>query len=116
MDEIILVRGDTLRLWLESIRTADGDEYTLSDTDAVFIDLKKEEHPDSTFISRRLTAADYSEEGLPIVLYPDETAVMPIGNYIFDIRLVMDGENVYTIVPVTRLKIILNITDIPGGG
>lgn len=113
MEEIILVRGDTLRLRLESIRTADGGVYTLSDTDTVYIDLKKEDNSDTAVISKRITAADYSEEILPVVLYPDDTADIPLGNYIFDIRLVMDKDNVYTIVPMTRLKIVRNVTDIP---
>ena len=41
MVEIALVRGDTLKLTLTDIRLSDGTEYVLSDTDIVYLDVKK---------------------------------------------------------------------------
>lgn len=113
MEEIILVRGDTLKLCIESIKTADGDSYSLSDTDVIYIDLKKEDNMGSAVLRKVLTYADLSEEGLSVLIYPGETEDIPLGNYVFDIRLVMDKNNVYTIVPMTRLKIVRNVTEIP---
>lgn len=115
MEEIVMVRGDTLKLRIESIISSDGDEYILSDTDVIYIDLRKENDPGTAVISKQITAADHSEDGLPIVLYPGETADIPFGNYVFDVRLVMDEDNIFTIVPATRLKIVRNITGIPRG-
>lgn len=115
MNELVLVRGDTLKLFIDSIITADGNEYALSETDAIYFGLRKECSPETAVINKKITASDISEKGLPIVLYPRETADIPLGNYLFDIRLVMDGDNIYTIVPVTRLKIVPNITEIPKG-
>lgn len=113
LEEIILVRGDTLKLCIESIKTADGDSYSLSDTDVIYIDLKKEDNMGSAVLRKVLTYADLSEEGLSVLIYPGETEDIPLGNYVFDIRLVMDKNNVYTIVPMTRLKIVRNVTEIP---
>ncbi|MGN0637705.1 MAG: hypothetical protein ACI4J0_04995 [Huintestinicola sp.] len=115
MEEILMVRGDTLKLCIESIMTSDGGEYTLSDTDRIFMELRKEDDPERAVISRTISAADRSEAGLPIVIYPSETENIPFGNYVFDIRLVMDGDNIFTIIPATRLKVIGNITAIPKG-
>lgn len=41
MAEITIVRGDTLKMTLTDIRLSDGTEYVLSDTDIVYLDVKK---------------------------------------------------------------------------
>ena len=41
MSEIALVRGDTLKMTLTDIRLSDGTEYVLSDTNIVYLDVKK---------------------------------------------------------------------------
>ena len=41
MDDIIMVRGDTLQLSISSIKTQEGEEYVLTDTDIVYLDAKK---------------------------------------------------------------------------
>ena len=41
MAEISIVRGDTLKLTLTDIKLSDGTDYVLSDTDIVYLDVKK---------------------------------------------------------------------------
>ena len=41
MSEITIVRGDTLALTLTDIKLSDGTEYVLSDSDIVYLDVKK---------------------------------------------------------------------------
>ena len=41
MDDIIMVRGDTLQLSISSIKTQEGEDYVLTDTDTVYLDVKK---------------------------------------------------------------------------
>ena len=41
MDDIIMARGDTLQLSISSIKTQEGEEYVLTDTDIVYLDAKK---------------------------------------------------------------------------
>ena len=113
MEEIVLVKGDTLKLCIENIRTADGSEYTLSETDVIYIDIKKDDNNGNVVLKKKLTSVDRSDSGLNFMLFPRETADIPLGNYVFDIRLVMDEDNIFTIVPMSRLKIIRNITEIP---
>ena len=41
VDDIIMVRGDTLQLSISSIKTQEGEDYVLTDTDIVYLDVKK---------------------------------------------------------------------------
>lgn len=41
MDDIIMVRGDTLQLSISSIKTQEGEDYVLTDTDVIYLDVKK---------------------------------------------------------------------------
>ena len=36
-----MVRGDTLQLSISSIKTQEGEDYVLTDTDAIYLDVKK---------------------------------------------------------------------------
>lgn len=40
MDDIIMVRGDTLQLSISSIKTQEGEDYVLADTDVIYLDVK----------------------------------------------------------------------------
>ena len=117
MSDIYLVRGDTLRLSISSIKTADGEDYVLSDTDIIYLDVKKNAADKAAVFSKSVTAADYDDKGiLPITISPKDTAELSPGDYFFDVRLFMDEDNIYTIIPMSKLKIVRNVTDIPEGG
>lgn len=116
MDDIIMVRGDTLQLSISSIKTQEGEDYVLTDTDIVYLDVKKHAYDKIPIFSKSVTAADYSGGILPITIYPADTVNLAVGDYCFDVRLVIDDDNIYTIVPMTKLKIVQNVTDIPNGG
>lgn len=119
MEEIYLVRGDTLRLSISSIKTADGEDYVLSDTDVIYLDVKANAADKVAVFSKSVTAAKYDEQGtLPITILPEDTVNLAPRDYFFDVRLFIDEDNIYTIIPMSKLKIVRNITDIPerGGG
>ena len=116
MAEIALVRGDTLKLILTDIRLSDGTEYVLSDTDAVYLDVKKYATDKTAVFRKSVTAAEYVDGALPITILPEDTVDLPCGDYYFDVRLFMDDENIYTIIPMSKFKIVRNVTDIPNGG
>ena len=116
MSEISMVRGDTLQLSISSIKTQDGEDYVLTDTDIVYLDVKKHAYGETPIFSKSVTAANYSGGILPITIYPADTVNLAVGDYCFDVRLVIDDDNIYTIVPMTKLKIVQNVTDIPNGG
>ena len=116
MSEITLVRGDTLKLTLTDIKLSDGTDYVLSDTDIVYLDVKKYATDKTAIIRKSATKADYVDGGLPFVFLPADTVNLPIGEYYFDVRLFVDSENIYTIIPQSKFRIVQNITDIPNGG
>ena len=116
MAEITLVRGDTLKLTLTDIRLSDGTEYVLSDTDVVYLDVKHYQDDETAIIHKSATKADYVGGGLPFVFLPSDTVNLPIGEYYFDVRLFVDVDNVYTIIPMSKFRIVQNVTDIPKGG
>lgn len=116
MAEITIVRGDTLKLTLTDIRLSDGTEYVLSDTDIVYLDVKKYATDETPVISKSATKADYIDGGLPFVFLPADTVNLSIGEYCFDVRLLVDDDNIYTIIPMSKFRIVQNVTDIPNGG
>ena len=117
MEEIYLVRGDTLQLSICSIKTANGEDYVLSDTDVIYLDVKANAADKVAVFSKSVTAAKYDENGtLPITILPEDTANLAPRDYFFDARLYMDDSNIYTIIPMSTLKIVRNVTDIPKGG
>ena len=118
MAEITIVRAETLKLTLTDIRLSDGTDYVLNDTDVVYLDVKKYAANDTAIIRKSAVKADYIDGGLPFVFYPADTADLPIGEYWFDVRLFVDDDNIYTIIPMSKFRIVQNITDIPvnGGG
>lgn len=116
MAEITLVRGDTLKLTLTDIRLSDGTEYVLNDTDVVYLDVKRYQDDETAVIRKSATKADYVDGGLPFVFYPADTVDLPIGEYWFDVRLFVDDDNIYTIIPMSKFRIVQNVTDIPDNG
>ena len=118
MSDIFMVRGDTLKLTLTDIKLSDGTEYVLNDTDVVYLDVKKYATDKTAIISKSATKEDYIDGGLPFVFLPADTVDLPISEYWFDVRLFVDDDNIYTIIPMSKFRIVQNITDIPvnGGG
>ena len=117
MDDIIMVRGDTLQLSICNIKTQNGEDYVLSGTDVIYLDVKTNAADKVAVFRKSVTAVDYDEKGtLPITILPEDTVNLAPRDYFFDVRLFMDKDNIYTIVPMSTLKIVRNITGIPEGG
>ena len=116
MAEITLVRGDTLKLTLKDIKLSDGTDYVLSDTDIVYLDVKRYQDDVTPVIRKSVTKEKYIDGGLPFVFLPSDTVDLDIGEYYFDVRLFVDDDNIYTIIPMSKFRIVRNITDIPDNG
>lgn len=116
MAEITIVRGDTLKLTLTDIKLSDGTDYVLSDTDIVYLDVKKYASDETPVIRKSAVKADYIDGGLPFVFLPVDTVNLGVREYYFDVRLYVDDDNIYTIVPMSKFHIVQNVTDIPNGG
>ena len=116
MADISMVRGDTLKLSIDSIKTYDGGDYVLSKTDVIYLDVKKSAADSTPIFQKTITAADYVDGALSVIIYPDDTAGISPGDYFFDVRLFIDDDNIYTIIPMSKLKIVRNVTDVYKGG
>lgn len=114
--DISMVRGDTLALSISGIKNTDGTEYTLKSTDVVYLDVKKYATDKTAVFRKSVTAAEYVDGALPITILPEDTVDLPCGDYYFDVRLFVDDDNIYTIIPMSKFRIVQNITDIPKGG
>ena len=114
--DISLVRGDTLALSISGIKNTDGTEYTLKETDIVYLDVKKYATDKTAVFRKSVTAAEYVDGALPITILPEDTVDLPCGDYYFDVRLFMDDDNIYTIIPMSKFRIVQNVTDIPDNG
>lgn len=114
--DISMVCGDTLQLSVSSIKLSDGSDYVLKDTDVVYLDVKKSAADKTAVFSKSVTAADYVDGALSITILPDDTVGLNCGDYCYDVRLYMDDNNIYTIIPMSKFKIVRNVTDIPNGG
>ena len=114
--DISMVRGDTLALSISGIKNTDGTEYTLKSTDVVYLDVKKYATDKTAVFRKSVTAAEYVDGALPITILPEDTVDLPCGDYYFDVRLFMDDDNIYTIIPMSKFRIVQNVTDIPSGG
>lgn len=118
MNDVTIVRGDTLTLSISEIKMSDGSPYTLKDTDIIYLDVKKNSIDKTAVFRKSVTAADYVEGVLPVTVLPEDTVNLSPGDYYFDVRLFMDDDNIYTIIPMSKFRIVRNVTDIPenGGG
>lgn len=116
MTDISMVRGDTLKLTLTDIKLSDGTDYVLSDTDVIYLDVKKYATDEMPVIRKSATKVDYIDGGLPFVFLPADTVNLSVSEYYFDVRLFVDDDNIYTIIPMSKLRIVQNITDISKGG
>ena len=116
MAEITLIRGDTLKLTLKDIKLSDGTDYVLSDTDIVYLDVKKYATDKTAIIRKSATKADYIDGGLQFIFLPADTVDLSIAEYWFDVRLFVDDDNIYTIIPMSKFRIVQNVTDIPDNG
>lgn len=112
---ISLIRGDTLPLSIDSISIQGTEEkYILSDTDIIYMDIKRHDYDKDAVVTKMLTAADYDSEGkLNFIILPSDTENLPCGEYVYDVRLYQDKDNIYTIIPYSKFTILKNITDIP---
>ena len=114
--DISMVRGDTLALSISGIKNTDGTEYTLKSTDVVYLDVKKYATDKTAVFRKSVTAAEYVDGALPITISPEDTAELYCGDYCYDVRLYLDDDNIYTIIPMSKFRIVQNVTDIPNGG
>ena len=86
--EIYIQRGTTGE-FIVDIEQADGEPYTRTSGDKIIFEVKKRpDHELEALISKELT-------GLSFVLDPEDTANIPTGDYVYEIKLTTAASAVY---------------------
>lgn len=110
-----IVKGDTKYISIQSIKYSDGTDYELAATDKIFMDVKTSSVSNEVLIHKELTKEDYEDGELKFALLPEETSKLNKGEYVFDIRLVVDYKNIFTIVRESKIVVVNSVTEIPEG-
>lgn len=113
---LVFVRGDTVNIEITKIVDAQGNDYVLSGTDRLFMGFKKHESDEKHILRKEITCKNYDAYGnLVVTLYPNETRLFEKGEYVYDVKWVIDENAIYTIVPLSKALIVNSITELPKG-
>jgi hypothetical protein len=94
-----LTRGDSAPLKFQR-KDANGDPILIAPAQMYFT-VKKDWNQTDYVFQKTLADMTMSEDGYwHFVIEPSDTAVLPIGNYVFDIEVTVEG-NVHTIAKGT---------------
>ena len=109
---ITLPRGNSLVL-TAVINNANGTPQILSPTEqAVFTVKRTSEKSEQPLIQQILTADDYNElQELIIKIAPKDTIDLRQGDYKYDLAVLVDGIDVYTVVCCDTLRITAALGD-----
>lgn len=100
---IKLTRGDTAYLTVP-IKSALGEEYTLSSKDTLTLSVKETTSSTEYLFQKILTGTNVFH------IEPQDTASIPFGNYKYDIQLNTANGDVYTIIDVSTFTILEEVT------
>lgn len=98
---IMLTRGDTATI-IVGLTTEDGSAYTMQEGDALTFAAKKLVCCADTIITKA------SEDGV-FEFAPEDTEGLEFGDYKYDIQLTTSDGDVYTVIPVSTLRIMEEI-------
>lgn len=100
-NKIYLTRGDTAILKVD-ILDANGDMYTPSATDEVYMTLRKTPRGEEIFCHT-------IQDGI-LMIDPEDTAELPYGNYVYDCELRTASGIVQTFIPATLFRVMEEVT------
>lgn len=100
---IRMTRGDTVYLTVP-ITTASGEEYIVQSDDALTLSVKKSIY-DAEYIFQKVVTGENMFHIAPV-----DTASIEYGSYLYDIQLNKSNGDVYTIIDVSTLVIMSEVT------
>lgn len=109
---ITLPRGNSLVL-TAVINNTDGTPHILSPTEKVVFTVKRSsEKSEQPIMQQLLTVDNYNDNGeLVIKIAPEDTINLRTGDYKFDLAVLVDGIDVYTVVCCDTLRITAALGD-----
>lgn len=116
---IEIIRGDRRDFVLDKIYYEGTEiEYQLSDTDKIIMEIRKESRNENArsrpFIHKEFTVADVVDGHVQIIIYPEDTNSLDLGDYVYDMRLVRAVDDVRTIIEYSPFIIKKNVSVIGG--
>lgn len=107
---IRITKGDTAYISLE-IKIQNRDVYKLSGSDKVYFTVKRSPYDDDFLFQKILDSNSYvDDEKLFIHIEPSDTKNLCYGKYLFDVQLVVDESDVYTVIPPSLFEIMPEVT------
>lgn len=100
---IRMTRGDTVYLTVP-ITTASGEEYIVQSDDVLTLSVKKAISDPEYIFQKSVTGANAFH------IAPEDTAGIEYGAYLYDIQLNKSNGDVYTIIDVSTLVIMSEVT------
>lgn len=99
---IKMTRGDTVRIAL-SVTDANGNTYTPSVLDTIVLSVKKSTDDTAYLFQKTITDGT-------ILIAPTDTSTLEFGSYVYDVQLTLDNGDVNTIIPISELRIMQEVT------
>lgn len=102
-NRIQLTKGDTATMLVEAY-DLDDNKYEFKTTDTITLKVKETQNSESTTIEKKANADNI------IVFLPSDTSSLTPGLYVYDVQVLTEEGNVYTIVPLNFFEILSEIS------
>lgn len=100
---IYLTRGDTFKAVI-TITNPDGTIYTPKEGDKVRFALKQNIEDEDVLIER-----DIPIDTMLLIIYPNDTADLEFGSYVYDVQLTKANGDVDTFITASKLKLTVEV-------
>ena len=103
-NSIHLTRGDTARISVSITNDVTGNEYEMNESTTLTLTIKKREIDPQPLVKKVLTGSTSFH------LLPSDTKNLSFGKYIYDVELVTESGDVYTIIEPSTFEILKEVT------
>ena len=103
-NSIHLTRGDTARISVSVTNDVTGNEYEMNKSATLTLTIKKRETDSQPLVKKVLTGSTSFH------LLPSDTKNLSFGTYVYDVELVTETGDVYTIIEQSTFEILKEVT------
>lgn len=103
-NSIQLTRGDTARISVSIINDMTDTEYEMTESSKLTLTIKKHETDSQPLVKKVLTGSTNFH------ILPSDTKKLSFGKYVYDVELVTESGDVYTIIGPSTFEILKEVT------
>ncbi len=103
-NSIQLTRGDTARISVSIVNDLTGNEYEMNESSKLTLSIKKRETDSQPLVQKVLTGSTSFH------ILPSDTKDLSFGKYVYDVELVTEAGDVYTIIEPSTFEILKEVT------